>query len=986
MDTVMRCYVAAIKSMEDDEPGPIEPVARMRGARMMDTGDADVSLAALRDYLKSVGANDRLKGLFAVNLARWDASQGEGWTGATEPHTTNRRATIYQLLELDEDTALIFDLEFPVADDGSDIISTDEFVPWYFESRRTEHEFYWAGYKNLLLSKGWHSKNVAALDSATTKVVERLSDPTRIEPFAAKGLVIGYVQSGKTANFTGVMAKAIDAGYRLVIVLSGTIDLLRKQTQRRLDMELVGMENIFLGVDPDDPELARDIDYYQDPDRVAGKFLTHGFQPSDQGFPDVVRLTRHHADYRSLNAGITALELGKRNKRKPLYDPENLFASDARLAVVKKNASVLKRLVRDLKSIRSQLSQIPTLIIDDESDQASVNTSNPARWKEGQTQRTAINGLISQLLTLLPRAQYVGYTATPYANVFVDPADSEDIFPKDFLLSLDRPAGYMGVGDFHDLDLEPDEEKSIANSNELAFVRNLYSATVRDEDAELLRALDSFVLSGAIKLFRSTIDPSLTFRHHTMLIHETVRTADHRELAQRVRRAWRAAGYHHPDALARLGQLLEDDFAPVSRARGDHELNPVSINDVAPFVGPALDRILEDGSDPVLIVNGDVEVQKYDLDFDRRNIWRILIGGAKLSRGFTVEGLTVSYYRRKASQADTLMQMGRWFGFRPGYGDLVRLYIGREEAHGRTTVDLYKSFEAVVRDEESFRAQLKKYARLIDGVPQCRPKDVPPLVSQHLPTLKPSAPAKMFNAELVVRRTPGEPLEPLAYPATPKSISFNYGMMAPLLDRACEERSLLYPDSPRRNGPPRKGGEFDAMIGVVSAEIFLKALSQLKWLRDDYFEPDLRYYAEITASGEIEDWVLINPQLKGDRLRLPDVSRDRTVYERRRPDSGSGVFGALSDPRHRPSAARIVGAMESSGDKTADSLTRSRRGAALLYPLFEHGEAPATLRVDQVHVAMTLFAPAGALGESRNVIQFRARDKSRPNAPIVDSR
>ena len=159
------------------------------------------------------------------------------------------------------------------------------------------------------------------------------------------------------------------------------------------------------------------------------------------------------------------------------------------------------------------------------------------------------------------------------------------------------------------------------------------------------------------------------------------------------------------------------------------------------------------GADPVLIVNSDKDIQDQQeaLDFDKGRVWRILVGGTKLSRGFTVEGLTVSYFRRKAGQADTLMQAGRWFGFREGYRDLVRLYIRRDHK-----VDLYEAFEALLLDEEAFRDELGKYAGLDeDGKPIVEPRQIPPLVSQHLPWLKPTARNKMFNAVVKARASVG---------------------------------------------------------------------------------------------------------------------------------------------------------------------------------------------------------------------------------------
>lgn len=304
--SLIDAYLPAIKSMDGGRPRPLQPFAAFT-ASQSDEPSFDVSLDALRAYLNSVTVDEPLRKELHLAVAGWDVTSSADWAQATVPHSVERRQLVYRMLGFDGATADAFDAAFPQTGDGSVVIS-DEFEPWYTDERRATHEFYWRAYKRHLLGTGWSADAVSKLDTATTRVVERLSDPTRPQAYQSKGLVVGYVQSGKTANFTGVLAKSIDAGYRLVIVLTGTVDILRRQTQRRLDMELVGIENIFLGIDPDDAELAKDIDYFRDEDRIDGKFLTHGFQPSERGFADIVRLTRHGSDYKSLNAGITALQ------------------------------------------------------------------------------------------------------------------------------------------------------------------------------------------------------------------------------------------------------------------------------------------------------------------------------------------------------------------------------------------------------------------------------------------------------------------------------------------------------------------------------------------------------------------------------------------------------------------------------------------------------------------------------------------------------
>ena len=547
-------YQAALAMMQVTGPDDLYATASFaaRGTGQQLDG------SALRDYLSQVGPNDPLQMDLRLRLARWDhVGPDVAWADSTAPNTDDRREVIMKRLRVDDDTAHLLTTLFPIADREEPIVIAPDWQPWYGEAVKTQRSFYWAHYSGYLADQqGWDPNPVAALDVATDRVVERLSDPARAEAYQAKGLVVGYVQSGKTANFTGVIAKAIDVGYRLIIVLTGTTDLLRTQTQRRLDMELVGQENILRGINPDDHESLETVDYYSD-DPEWIHFLSHGFRPLDAGRPDIHRLTTRNFDYKSLQQGIAALDFERRDRSRPFFHPENLFSSDARLIVVKKNSPVMKRLVKDLNKITARLGEIPALIIDDESDQASVNTSNPKRWKDDQVERTAINKLISQLLRMLPRAQYVGYTATPFANVFIDPGDAEDIFPRDFLISLHRPPGYMGASDFHDLDSEiPLAERSYRNSAEMAHARMLPDDPSKSEE-KLLEAMDSFVLSGAVKLYRAG-QGSSRFRHHTMLVHQAMRRAYHREQAEQIRDLWSNAGYHSSTCLDRLRTLYRD--------------------------------------------------------------------------------------------------------------------------------------------------------------------------------------------------------------------------------------------------------------------------------------------------------------------------------------------------------------------------------------------------------------------------------------------
>lgn len=940
----------------------------------------DISEEGFRARLLAGYAGHPLVEMWRRAVTAWDFAQSPAWSTAP-PCTEDRRADIYELLALAAETRTVLTELVPVAvADAPTVIST-EFTPWYTPAAQQSRTWYWPAYQRVLEHKGWPAAALAALDEATDRVVERLADPATGTVYQSKGLVVGHVQSGKTANFTGVIAKAIDSGYRLVIVLAGTLNLLRQQTQRRLDMELVGRENILRGGD----EI--ESDYADDPEWHRGGFLAHGGVPSVLGAFDIMRMTTRDNDYKRLLQGITALEFEKQEPALPLYDPRNLHRSAARLMVVKKNKTVLTKLLKDLKKIRTPLAEIPVLIIDDESDQASVNTSNPRKLREGKAERTAINGLVSSLLALLPRSQYVGYTATPFANVFIDPSDTADIFPKDFIVSLPAPAGYMGIRAFHDLDSDiPWSERTYANSQGKAHIRDIPPAAGEDDDS-LQQAVDAFVLSAAVKLYREEHDPrGVSYPHHTMLVHESVRTADHRALAERLTRLWHSAGYLGPSGHARLRALFESDFAPVSAARADGYATPGSFADVAAHIGAACIRIGGD-ENPVLVVNSDKDIEQGTADFDKRSLWKILVGGAKLSRGFTVEGLTISYYRRTTTQADTLMQMGRWFGFRTGYRDLVRLYISRGEAHGRGEIDLYDAFEAVCRDEESFRAELNRYAPLIDGKPQVTPAQVPPLVAQHLSWLKPTSANKMYNAELIEIRSPGAWIEPSAYAGAPAAVRRNAERWEPLLKELSEGPEEEFTNPPDTTSQLTR--RFRARTAVLPHGLLVSVLEQLEWNRPDLFQPHLTYLKQLDGRlARVDDWLLLAPQrMSRERLAATILGSSPLSLVERSKAPYRDAFSRVTGFEHRVAAERLVAAAG-----TAASLVTPSRGVALVYPVLDitgdrdvsdvitGGKADAT----RVIMAFALLPPKSAIDTKRRLVHFRAKVSALRDAPIVD--
>ncbi|MFC9611990.1 Z1 domain-containing protein [Streptomyces sp. NPDC056938] len=468
----------------------------------------------------------------------------------------------------------------------------------------------WPAIVDLLRKDGWPQEPaVSSLDDSSTRVVSLLNHPKE-KAFSTRGLVVGYVQSGKTTNFTSVMAKAADRGYKLFIVLAGIHNGLRRQTQARLVQQLVEpnptMWSQLTGLDKD-------------------------FTPQE-----------NPASY-----------FGKSNKTHVL-------------CVVKKNATVLRKLAQWLEKASNYLEDCPALIIDDEADQATVATKS-------------INPLILSIMSSLPKSAYVGYTASPFANLLIDPS-AADLYPKDFVVNLPKPAGHFGTEVLfgrYALDGEDPEQvddgydmiRSIPVDDVLC-VRPETRADVEGFEpviTDTLRAaVEYFWLVTAARRIRGIGNP-----HSTMLIHTSVNTAVHNSFARPLT--------HLRDKAAQ--SLTDPGF--LSRLRGlwDQETERVPAEDFGEK-GVTFDQLVSElpgvlESCRIIMDNSSSEDR---LDYENGPVVAIAVGGNTLSRGLTLEGLSVSYFVRSVSAYDTLLQMGRWFGFRNGYADLPRIWMTDELA------------------------------------------------------------------------------------------------------------------------------------------------------------------------------------------------------------------------------------------------------------------------------------------------------------------
>jgi hypothetical protein len=964
-----------LKSLREREL-PFELVSYLRQ-------DSQGSVTTVEDLLEFVHQNEEGRQLLQMAFARWDQADPSEKLRDTRAWTEERRNIVYGLLGFPDHLRSECDSLFKIsARNGTEAaILAKNWTPWY-DSREVRSDFYWNGYESVLRKKGWDSESLEKINLSASQVARRLANPTAEEAYQAKGLVVGYVQSGKTAHFTAVAAKAIDAGYRLIVVLGGMHNLLRSQTQRRLDMELVGTHNIMWGRNPEILSQRRDIDYANSDDEawVNGEFLTHTTNPLDMpNTPSIVRLSHYQKDFQALGAGINAIDFRPPNQSKPVYAAENLRQLDVRLVVVKKNKQKLQAFVEDLRAQRANLSEIPALVIDDEADQASINTVNQRALGPEQSNRTAINKLITELLGEMPRAQYLAYTATPFANVFVNADDAGDLFPKDFIFTLEAPPNYMGGKDFHDLEGIPDgEEPNFKNSNRKAYVRPIEATNQEDLELSTREAIDAFVLSGAIKLWRHDNCPSgVSFRHHTMLIHESVRTAEHEETAGRVRKIWKTQSHESYEGLQRLRELYENDFKPMSEVRSDGYAFPEDFDDLISYVSEARGKIAADGN-PVRVVNGTKDADYDPLVFDREDFWRILVGGSKLSRGFTVEGLTVSYYRRPSHQEDTLLQMGRWFGYRTGYKDLIRLYIDRRRYVGAKSFDLYEAFEAIVIDEIKFRKELVGYDKVDEnGTPIVEPRQVPPLVHSSADWLKPTARNKMYNAQLV-KKGIGGVANHLSIAARvedqPDVHRHNFELVLPWF------RDRLF-DLVELQGT---SGKFSVEIAILPATDLVAVLDQFLWHdKARTAGAKIGYLKGLVEQGSFNEFVLVKKLESQPRtVVINGVSIPMTTHKRR---ANRGDFD-LPFERFRHSLEAIAGRpVEPLGDIEA-GLRRDCRGAVMVSFATEEGlPEDLSLLTSRDIAPIFTYATPHVRGELP-VTAWQYVNPKRPDDVVVDRR
>jgi hypothetical protein len=724
-------------------------------------------------------------------------------------------------------------------------------VPWYFGERQRPGPFF-RRYRDYLLDyEGFGDTPMDALSDATDEIMAQLEDPHRIGPWDRRGLVVGHVQSGKTANYAGLMCKAGDSGYRLIIVLAGMHNALRKQTQQRLDRDFLGFSTLPV---PDGT-----------PRQTIGAGLIN---------PAV------HADF------ITNQAINGDFNRNRVDSQGTGPGEHPLLLVVKKNASVLRNLnkwVKDILERRGDTRSVPILVIDDEADQASVDTGDQdfdGNVPDPDYEPTRINGQIRALLDAFDRSAYVAYTATPFANILIHDqrtADrfGADLFPKSFIVNLAAPSTYIGPADLFGVIGDPScvpppplpliRDVDQADEGWVAVPHRSDFVPLTDGERKIPKSLEDAILSFIVACAARRARGSLT-AHNSMLVHVSRFTAVqmivHAQIDAWFKDVKRQLIYRtgSEGVIGRLRTLWQDDFEPttarVAETRYGRDIRVMSWAEIEPHLEGAVESI-----EPRL-VNSQI---KEPLDYDaarERGLNVIAIGGDKLSRGLTLEGLSVSYFLRQSTAYDSLMQMGRWFGYRRGYADLCRLY---------TTSDMALWFRHVATAAEELREQLDHMAAL-----GSTPKDYGLKIQAHEHLLV-TAQNKMRHAEEVQVTFAGEGKNQTVFSTVQTVIDQNATAIATLLAEA--------------GNPAKTGASGERTWTGVDGGLVAACLASMSFPPESYNVNGLRlaqYIRAQLALSELTEWTVAVRAGDGDILSLGtfDVRtiNRAPVADRRRPD------------------------------------------------------------------------------------------------------
>jgi len=716
---------------------------------------------------------------------------------------------------------------FDIRMEIGNLLSADEYKPWVDDNRENIDWYYWRRYKRLLPDKKFSPNVISVLDIDTDKIIDHLENPKKEGSWKRKGLIVGHVQSGKTANYIGVICKAADAGYKVIIILAGLLNDLRNQTQERIDEGFVGL----------DSSLQLESRSLEDKLIGVGRFDDNVNRRAP------VPLTTNTQDFDKNIATQLRAQISHFNE--PI------------ILVVKKNVSILKNLIDWLKINNADLSEFPMLLIDDEADHASVNTN-----KESEDP-TATNERIRQLLKLFDQSSFIGYTATPFANIFIDPdTDDEmlqdDLFPRDFIISLDAPTNYVGSKRIYEEEGDLNIVREIDDFDHIIPLRHKKEDFPEQLPQSLKEAIRSFILIRAARIIRGQVNS-----HNSMLVNVSRFTGIQTTIKLLIH-----------EYLTELRDAINNHYAlPVRNALENSLIVELKNTYDTEFVSDGqswniIQKKLKRSVSPIKVieVNGSKTSEPLDYNLRKfpngRNV--ITVGGLSLSRGLTLEGLTVSYFLRNSIMYDTLMQMGRWFGYRNYYEDLCRIYMTE------TASSWYAHISKVT---EELRDEFKRMEKA-----KMTPKDFGLCVRSHPDTLIVTARNKMRTGHSVIRQISleGRLVETAVLFKDKEVIKSNlslFGMLVENLDRT-KCHTSYYP------------GYFYSSISVSYIKDFLNSF--INHPASQLTDPKpIVEYTEWLAMNNVTNWdVLIvslkkgtdsNLELNFDNLKI--IPQQRRVAE-----------------------------------------------------------------------------------------------------------
>lgn len=779
---------------------------------------------------------------------------------------------------------------------GDDISLSDDrgHEPW-LDSSRKEDWRYWQRYREMI-EKDLSWDIADKLDKSTDKILGMLEDPLRSGQWSRRGLVVGHVQSGKTASYTGLVCKAADAQYKIIIVLAGLHNNLRSQTQIRLEEGFLGYET----------NSTHDV----------LKRVGVGLIDSDLSIkPNCATTRADNGDF----GGAAGKEFMISPEQRPW------------LFVVKKNKSVLVRLLRwiqahvadvpvhdtepdsaskkNLPIVARRATKFPLLIIDDEADNASVDTGEMVVDEQGNADEehdpTTINKLIRRILNSFSRSAYVGYTATPFANIFIHERgvtrnEGPDLFPSAFIQNLAAPDNYVGpttmfgraspegrkgqlpltrpVDDYQSDDKTTGWMPAGHKIDHVPLWSNEHALP-----PSLREAVDSFILACTVRKLRGQGK-----KHSSMLVHVTrfnnVQKAVKADIDDYVKHARQAIGrgIEHGDALSNLQELWSRDFIPASAAVRELGLGDLPSADASwQDIVSALPGVLDDIE--VRMING---TAKDALDYEQnkdRGLKVIAIGGDKLARGLTLEGLCTSYFLRASKMYDTLMQMGRWFGYRPGYLDLCRLY---------TSPDLVRWFKHISDASAELREEFDLMAN--SGA---TPREFGLKVQSH-PEMMVTSQIKMRSAKTLHLSYSGELVQTVTFPVDPLVLDRNLTTASQLLTELGEPYEKETVKAQYGGGLKEWHGHLWKDVPVASVVDFLDGYNTVPSAYRVNSKVLSEFIRRMAEGGELTQWsVAVLGTKSGQRHELaPGIS---VGMARRMADpetAGRYSIGVLLDP------------------------------------------------------------------------------------------